>query len=313
MGATSSVAVLLVAMAVMLPNRDIHSIQGKTALVTGSSQGIGKAIALRFAEEGVSKLGLCSRNLDKAEEAAEDIRRQFSGVHVSAFRCDVSKPQSRDKLVSDVLNSFGSLDILVNNAGLEKSLPYQASPPEEIELVIDVNVKGAAHLTRAFLPQMIEQGQGHIVMMSSLSGKIPLPYSAVYTGTRFFTYGFASALRGEMIHAKTGVTVHTVLPGAVEDTGMFRKVIEENDNVPIFHWSFGSAGAASVTAEAVVRLIKTDYPEAMINVPSMRPSSVLMAIFPCFYDYLLWVWPEVLDDYASLVEKRALSNALNAQ
>jgi short-subunit dehydrogenase len=212
-----TVHIILIALAVwyVWPEPEVYSLVGKTALVTGASQGLGVEIARGLASEGVSKLAICARRVAKVKETKDLLISEFPGLTVAAFACDVANAASRTALRDDLLADFGHLDILVNNAGVEKIYPFEQDTSESIDQQMNINCLGSIHLTHQFLPQMIARKTGAVVMMSSGAGKVPLAYGSVYSANRFCTKGFAEALRNEMRHRKTGVSIHSILPGRV--------------------------------------------------------------------------------------------------
>ena len=292
------------------PAFEVTTIKGKTALVTGGSQGLGLAIAKDLAKEGVSKLAICARNIEKVNKAKEALAIEFPNVKVYGFRCDISDKSSRNLLVKELFSAFNNkLDILINNAGVEKCYHYEKYTEEDIEMQMQINNNGAAQLTRAFMPQMIERKTGHIVMMSSILGQLPCAYCAIYSATRHFTYGLAMSLRGEMAHRQTGVTVHSIHPGFIENTGVYKNVqddVKKDTSAQEFHihWLFGTGGQDVDTAIAVSKMIKTNQPEVIINTPPLRPTIVLSKIFPRFFDYLVYYWPGTVDPLADAIKLR---------
>jgi short-subunit dehydrogenase len=316
-----SLIVAAIAIWYVWPEPLVHSIAGKTALVTGASSGLGVHIATALAKEGVTKLAICARRKGKLGLVRDQIIEEFPSVNVFAFECDVGNSSSRDILARNVLEEFGHLDILVNNAAVEKFFHFEKDTPESIDQQLNINCVGSIQLTRALLPQMIEQKKGHVVMMSSGAGKMGTPYAAVYSANRFCTKGFAAALRGEMRHRQTGVTVHSLHPGFVEDSGMWANYQSDAKaaglQVAKPHWTYGSAGTAADTAREVIQLIVTDYPEKIVNWPDLRPAIVVQEIFPKMFDTLLAVWPDsmaFLADWAQVrVDEQITSDTLHSR
>ena len=213
--------------------------------------------------ESISKLAICARNIEKVNKAKEALAIEFPNVKVYGFRCDISDKSSRNLLVKELFSAFNNkLDILINNAGVEKYYHYEKYTEEDIEMQMQINNNGAAQLTRAFMPQMIERKTGHIVMMSSILGQLPCAYCAIYSATRHFTYGLAMSLRGEMAHRQTGVTVHSIHPGFIENTGVYKNVqddVKKDTSAQEFHihWLFGTGGQDVDTAIAALAVPST--------------------------------------------------------
>jgi NAD(P)-dependent dehydrogenase (short-subunit alcohol dehydrogenase family) len=177
------------------------SLQGKVALVTGASRGIGRAVAHALAEAG-AQLGLASRSGD--DLGLEDVVAQ---------PCDVRRPEQLEAIVSSTVERFGRLDILVANAGVGAYGPFLDLPPDQLEEMVDVNVKGTLYAVRAALPHLLESGEADIVTVASEAGRRGLPLEAVYCASKFAQVGFTRALDHEL--RERGVRCTNVCPGGV--------------------------------------------------------------------------------------------------
>src|SRR5438094_1506409 len=177
------------------------TLDGKVALVTGASRGIGAAVARRLAEEGV-KLGLASRSGDDLGIAG-----------AVAQPCDVRDAAQVEEIVSATVNAFGRLDILVSNAGVGAYGPFLELAPDFLEEMIDVNVKGTLYAVRAALPRLLESDEADIVTVASEAGRRGLPFEAVYCASKFAQVGFTRALDHEL--RERGVRCTNVCPGGV--------------------------------------------------------------------------------------------------
>jgi 3-oxoacyl-[acyl-carrier protein] reductase len=177
------------------------NLEGKVALVTGASRGIGAAVARSLAAEGV-KLGLASRSGD--DLGMDD---------AVAGPADVRDLPAMERIVADTVGRFGRLDILVVNAGVGGYGPFLDLPLEDLEEMIDVNVKGALYSIRAALPHLIESGEADIVTVASEAGRRGLPYEAVYCSSKFAQIGLTRALDHEL--REKGVRCTNVAPGGV--------------------------------------------------------------------------------------------------
>lgn len=177
----------------------MSSLDGKVALVTGASRGIGAAIARALALQGV-RLGLASRS-------GEDL-----GIRGAVARpCDVRDPGAIDALVGEVVDVFGALDVLVLNAGVGSYGPFLELPGEQLEEIIDVNVKGTMYTLRAALPYLIRSGAADIVTVASEAGRRGLPFEATYCASKFAQVGLMRALDHEL--RPRGVRCTNVCPG----------------------------------------------------------------------------------------------------
>lgn len=179
----------------------MSDLNGKVALVTGASKGIGAAVAEALHAQGV-KLGLASRSGD--DLGLDD---------VVARPTDVRDLQSMEDLVAATVEKFGGLDILVVNAGVGSYGPFLDLPLEQMEEMIDTNVKGALYAVRAALPHLLESDAADLVMLSSEAGRRGLPLEAVYCSSKFAQVGLIRALDHEL--REQGVRCTNVAPGGV--------------------------------------------------------------------------------------------------
>lgn len=185
------------------------SIAGRRALLTGASGGIGRAIARMLHRRGAA-LVLSGRRRDALEELAAEL-----GDRVEVAVCDLAEPDS----VADLVDRAGPVDVLVANAGLPASGTLDSFSPEQIDRSLAVNLRAPMQLARALSPAMVERGAGHLVFVSSFSGKVASGGSSVYSATKFGLRGFAFALREDLLGSGVGVT--TVFPGFISEAGMF--------------------------------------------------------------------------------------------
>jgi NAD(P)-dependent dehydrogenase (short-subunit alcohol dehydrogenase family) len=188
----------------------MQNLTGKIALVTGGGRGIGAAIASKLASAG-AQVVICGRTQKPLEQTASQIG--YAGGKATTTTCDVSSWDSVNALGKRLQSDFGKLDILVNNAGVGSfSTPLHELDLREWDRVMHINLRGVFYCMRAFVP-MMESG-AHIVNISSLAGKNPLPNAAVYAASKWglngLTYSVAEELRGR------GIRVSTVCPGSVD-------------------------------------------------------------------------------------------------
>jgi NADP-dependent 3-hydroxy acid dehydrogenase YdfG len=179
----------------------MNSLEGKVALVTGASRGIGAAVAHSLTAQGV-RLGLASRSGD--DLGIEDA--------VSA-PCDVRRPGDLESLAAATAERFGGIDILVANAGVGAYGPFLDLPPDQLEEMIDINVKGTLYAVRATLPYLLDSDAADIVTLASEAGRRGLPFEAVYCASKFAQVGFTRALDHEL--REQGVRCTNVCPGGV--------------------------------------------------------------------------------------------------
>jgi NADP-dependent 3-hydroxy acid dehydrogenase YdfG len=185
-------------------------LDGKVALITGASSGIGAATAVALAREGAA-VALGARRVERLEALKEQI--EADGGRAASFKVDISDEGQARTFVERGRDELGGLDILVNNAGVMLLGPVMGADTDEWRRMVDVNVMGLLYCTHAALPIMAEQQSGHIVNVSSVAGRVASAGSAVYNLTKWGVGAFSEALRQEAVHI--GVRVTIVEPGFV--------------------------------------------------------------------------------------------------
>ena len=188
-------------------------LSGKKALVTGSNQGIGQAIALRLAEEGAD---VVIDYVTHPEAAAETVQGVLKlGRRAVAIKGDLSKVADIQRMVHESVQALGGLDILVNNAGVEKRAPCWEVTEADFDLVLDINLKGAFFATQAFVQHRMEVKQpGKVINLSSVHEDLPFPHFTSYCASKG---GMKMMMRNLAIElAPFGITVNNIAPGAIE-------------------------------------------------------------------------------------------------
>lgn len=189
----------------------MNSLQGKTAIITGASSGIGAGIAKELASEGANVV-LAARTIEKLTVIAKEIKEQNSG-QVLTVQTDIANKQNVETLIEEAEEAFNNIDILVNNAGQMLTAPVRSGKIEEWEQMIDVNIKGLLYGIDSVLPSMLERSSGHIINIASVSSFEVTKNSTVYSATKSAVQAISTGLEKEL--AKTGVRVTNISPGMV--------------------------------------------------------------------------------------------------
>jgi NADP-dependent 3-hydroxy acid dehydrogenase YdfG len=187
------------------------TLEGRKAVVTGASSGIGEATALAFADAGAT-VALGARRKDRLEDLAKRIGDEGGTAH--AFEVDVGDEGAARSFIEGAAEKMGGLDILVNNAGVMLLGPVEGGDTDEWRQMINVNVLGLLYCTQVAMPLIRDSGGGNIVNISSVAGRVAAMGAGVYNFTKFGVVGFSEALRQEAMHS--GIRVTVVEPGFVE-------------------------------------------------------------------------------------------------
>lgn len=190
-----------------------------TALITGASQGIGKATALLFAQQGYDLI-LAARQIDRLEALANEIRSHQR--QVLAIPTDVRDPEQVQSLITTAIAQMGQIDVLVNNAGIYISGAVEEFSLEDWHQAIDTNLWGYIHTIHAVLPYFLKRGKGTIVNVGSIGGQVPLPYLAPYSTSKFAVTGLTEALHSEL--SAKGIHVGGVYPNIIKTSFLERAI-----------------------------------------------------------------------------------------
>ncbi|MEI6445631.1 MAG: SDR family NAD(P)-dependent oxidoreductase [Nostocales cyanobacterium ELA583] len=226
-------------------------IQGKVALITGASRGIGKAIALELAKQGMKRLILIARDRQKLAEVAAEI--EALGVETTIMALDLTQSINVNIAVAQLWRSYGPIHLLVNCAGVAHQNSFLQSKLPQLQEELSVNLMGMYTLTSLIAKRMVSQRQGIIVNVSSLMGKVAAPTMATYSATKFAIVGFTQALRQEL--AQHNVRVIALLPSLTE-TDMVRDLQSFRGVIPM---------TPEQVAQALVIGIENDTAEILVG------------------------------------------------
>lgn len=186
-------------------------LKGKVAIITGGAAGIGRGIVEVFAREG-ARVAIADRDAAKAHETESAIRS--AGGEAAAFHVDVANGESASRMVADVVSRFGRLDILVNNAGIRYVKPFLEYSEDEWRKTIDVNLTGLFLCCRAAVPEMLRNGKGKIVNLSSVAGEFGRPFRIAYCASKGGAIAFTKALAVDM--SGKNICVNALAPALID-------------------------------------------------------------------------------------------------
>lgn len=196
-------------------------LEGKTAIITGGSRGIGKGIVEKFAQHGANVAFTYSSSAEAANTLAEEVSK--TGVKAKAYKSDAASYDESQKLVEDVLKEFGSIDILINNAGITRDNLLMRISEEDFDKVIEVNLKSVFNMTKAIQRTMLKQRKGSIINMSSVVGVRGNPGQTNYAASKAGVIGFTKSVALEL--GSRDIRCNAIAPGFIQ-TEMTEKLGE---------------------------------------------------------------------------------------
>jgi len=260
----------------------LKSLKDSIVFITGASSGFGAEAARLFAKEGAIVV-LAARRMDRLTALAEEIH--LTGGQAFAIPLDVAEQSQIDEAVQTVLDTFGRIDFLLNTAGLARlDWLEMLAPAADIDMQIDVNLRGVLQMTRAVLPSMLARRSGHIINMSSMAGLIAAPMYSIYAATKYGMRGFTDALRREV--APFGIHVSGIYPGpATTEIGQQSGDNPLKRNIKVPCWIYMTS---EYVARRTVGLAR--HPCRSLILPWwFRPVVGFDTLFPGLVDWLLKV------------------------
>jgi uncharacterized protein len=255
----------------------LRDLVNKVVVITGASSGIGEEMAYEVAKRGGTPV-LLARSYTKLEEIQKRVKETYD-VTPFIYHLDVCDEQQIKEVFSQVMVDTGKIDVLINNAGFGVFTSVEESKLVEVKEMFDVNVVGLIACTQAALPYMTEKGEGHIIQIASLAGKIATPKSSAYAATKHAVLGFTNALRMELVN--TNIRVTAINPGPIktnffdraDTTGQYVKSVEKYMLEPSF------------VAKKVVGVIGKRKRE--LSLPFwMGFGPIFYALFPSLFEWL---------------------------
>ena len=247
--------------------------EGRNAIVTGASRGIGVYIAGALAARGANLL-LVARSEPELARVAKELRGH--DVNVAIAGIDLSRRQAAEEVAAAAAAELGTVDVVVNNAAVELQRRFHTLDPDEIEAVIRVDLITPIELSRLLLPQMLERGYGRIVNISSIAGRNGFPFTEAYAASKDGLIAFGRVLRND--YRRRGVSASTIILGAVKETGIGQRTLDETGLTANAAFMVGP----DRVAKAVVRAIEKDKAEIVVMRGPGRFMKALMDLFPGF-------------------------------
>ncbi|MEW6494215.1 MAG: SDR family oxidoreductase [Cyanobacteriota bacterium] len=258
-----------------------------TVLITGASQGIGKATTLLLAQKGYD-IVLAARQADRLEAVASEVRS--FGRKALAVPTDVRDPDQVHTLVQKALDYYSAINVLINNAGIYLLAPVEECSLKDWHQVIDTNLWGYIHMIHALLPHFLNRGSGTIINVGSIGGKIPISYQTPYTTSKYAITGLTEALHAEL--APKGIHVCGIHPNFIKTSLMERAIFRGKDKQDVHqrHELVENALNSPVleepekVAQAIWEALKHQKSEVMVG--SAKLSNASYQLFPGFLQWI---------------------------
>jgi len=252
-----------------------RKLAGLRVLVTGASQGIGRALVTEAAARGAKVLA-AARSPELLAELAAEVRASKGTIETVA--ADVTKAEDRQAMVDAATRHFGGLDVLVNNAGIGATGHFMDSDPEVLRAIFETNFFGLTETTRVFLPLLKQGTTPAIVNISSVVGKRALPARSLYSSSKFAVAGFSEAIRAEL--AKDAIDVIVVSPGLTQ-TNFSKNMLEQKAKMQLDH-------LRGMTSEQVAKATLRALEKGQVDVTLTLQGKLLVLVnrfFPWFVDW----------------------------
>lgn len=280
------------------------SFRSRVVLITGGSRGLGLVLARELVLEG-AQLAICARDMDELERARIDLEGR--GAQVLALPCDVTDREQVDEMVRSVHDRFGRIDVLINNAGVIEVGPMEVMTVEDYEEAMKSHFYAPLYTVLAVLPEMRRRGEGRIVNISSIGGKISVPHLLPYSASKFALVGFSEGLRAEL--AKDGIVVTTVCPGLMR-TGSPRNATFKGQHHAEYAW-FSISDALPVTsmsaqraARQIISAVKRGDAEIVLSIQA-KIAALFHGVFPGLTADLLGAINTLLPEPGGIGTERA--------
>lgn len=252
-----------------------RNLAGLRVLVTGASQGIGRALVLSAAQRGAKVIAV-ARSADLLEEVAREVRS--TGGTIAPIVADITNSADRVRMAETTMGQFGGLDILINNAGIGATGHFMDSDPQVLRTIFETNYFALVEVTRTFLPMLKSGTTPAIVNISSVVGRRALPARSLYSSSKFAVQGFSEAIRAEL--AKDGVDVVLVNPGLTQ-TNFSKNMLEQKAKLQLDHMR---GMTSEQVAEATLRAIEKGRMEVTLTLNG-KLLLLVSRLFPWFVDW----------------------------
>lgn len=256
-----------------------YDLREKVVLITGGSRGLGLVLARQLAAEGC-RLAICARSVDQLGQAHVELENL--GAEVLSLAVDVTDPDQVESMIRDVIDHYGKVDVLINNAGMVQVAPHEAFTIDDYEIAMKTNFWASLYTMLSVIPHFKFQGEGRIVNITSIGGKVAVPHLLPYVASKHALVGLSEGMQAEL--KKDNIHVTTVVPNLMR-TGSPRNIDVKGDHEAEYAW-FKAAASSSmisqdveVSAKSIIKSIKYGDSEAVLSFTA-KAATIVQAIAP---------------------------------
>jgi short-subunit dehydrogenase len=267
------------------------SFKDRTVLITGGSRGLGLVLARMFAEQG-AKIAICSRTQHQLEAARAEL--EAGGATVLAFICDVSDQTQVKAMISEIAERLGPVEVLINNAGVIAAGPLDNLELYDFEEAMRIHYWGSLYTMLEVMPEMKARGEGRIVNIASIGGKVSVPHLLPYSGSKFALVGLSEGFRTELL--QHGVYVTTINPGLMR-TGSARNAFVRGQHEKEYTWF------SLMDANPLISLAADDAARQIINACRFGEAEVTLGLNAKLISVLHGLFPGLVTDLMSVLNQ----------
>jgi NAD(P)-dependent dehydrogenase (short-subunit alcohol dehydrogenase family) len=256
-----------------------YNLKDKVVLITGGSRGLGLVLARQLAAEG-ARIAICARSVDQLGQAHVELENL--GAEVLSLAVDVTDPDQVESMIQDVIDHYGKLDVLINNAGIVQVAPHEALTIADYEIAMKTNFWASLYTMLSVIPHFKFQGEGRIVNITSIGGKIAVPHLLPYTASKHALVGLSEGMQAEL--KKDNIHVTTIVPNLMR-TGSPRNVDVKGDHEAEYAWFKMAASSTmlsqdvEVSAKSIIKSIKYGDNESVLSFTG-KAATIIAAVAP---------------------------------
>ncbi|MFC6998634.1 SDR family NAD(P)-dependent oxidoreductase [Rufibacter roseus] len=271
--------------------RHEFSFKDRTVLITGGSRGLGLVLARMFAEQG-AKIAICSRTQEQLDAACQELKS--GGATVMAFNCDVSSQTQVKRMIKEIKETLGPVEVLINNAGVISAGPLEEMTVADFEEAMKIHYWAPLYTMLEVMPEMKARGEGRIVNIASIGGKVSVPHLLPYSGSKFALVGLSEGFRSELL--QHGVHVTTINPGLMR-TGSARNAFVKGQNEKEYAWF------AIADANPIISLAADDAARQIMNACRYGEAEATLGLNAKFASWVHGLFPGLVTDVFSLLNQ----------